>query len=217
VIAVSEALREIPAAGWPGQRLVHAGSALEYGLARGPLHEDTTGEVTTEYGRTKRAATTYLESSCPATGLRAVTARLFTVYGPGEHDGRLLPALRDAARRQVPLDLTNGDQQRDFTYVEDVAEGLLRLGISAVPPGMVVNLATGRLTPVRVFAATAAPILGLAPAALRYGALAARTDEMYHDAVSIERLQRFTAWVPPTGVRDGIERAEAFHQAHCHV
>jgi nucleoside-diphosphate-sugar epimerase len=217
VIGVCDVLREIAARGWPGQRLVHAGSALEYGLARGPLHEDATGDVTTEYGRSKRAATTYIETSCAASGLRAVTARLFTVYGPGEHEGRLLPSLRDAARRQVPLDLTNGEQQRDFTYVEDVAEGLLRLGVTVVPPGAVVNLATGRLTSVRTFTETAAPILGLPHASLRYGALPVRADEMYHDPVPIERLQRFTAWIPSTAIRDGIQRAEDFHRAHCHV
>ena len=81
--------------------------------------------------------------------MRAVTARLFTVYGPGEHCGRLLPSLIEAARAEKPLELTAGTQLRDLTYVEDVAEGLLRLGLAQAEPGSVVNLATGHLTMVR--------------------------------------------------------------------
>ena len=125
---------------------------------------------------------------CGSAGLQALVARLFTVYGPGEHEGRLLPTLLNAARTGQPAELTNGLQQRDFIYVEDVAEGLLRLGLSCGTPGEVVNLATGHLTTVRECAETAARVLSLSAERLRFGTLPTRAEEMQHDPVTLDRL-----------------------------
>jgi nucleoside-diphosphate-sugar epimerase len=105
------------------------------------------------------------------------------------------------------LNLTAGTQSRDFTYVEDVAEGLLRLGLGTkIEPGAVVNLATGELTSVRTFIAVAAAILKLPSANLRFGALATRPEEMQHDAISIERLRGLTGWTPSTKIEAGIRK-----------
>ncbi len=186
--------------------IIHVGSAQEYGAAQGNLEETTPGQPTTLYGRTKLAGTVALMQECQTMGLRGVTARLFTVYGPGEHDGRLLPSLREAARTGSTLDLTAGQQQRDFTYVEDVAEGLLRLGQTSIGHGEIVNLATGVLTPVHVFAAAAARALEMPQDSLRFGAKPTRTEEMSHGPVSVEQLRNRLDWVPPTTIEQGIRR-----------
>jgi nucleoside-diphosphate-sugar epimerase len=195
-----------PDRGWTGLRLVHAGSALEYGRLDGPLRETAEANPATDYGRTKLQATRFVEDCCAASGLPAVVARLFTVYGPGEHSNRLLPALMRTARTGVRLGLTSGLQRRSFTYVEDVAEGLLRLGTSAVSPGEIVNLATGRLSSVREFAETAAAVLGIGRALLDFGALPDREDEMWHGDVDVTRLRDLTSWSPSTPIADGIRR-----------
>lgn len=192
---------------WSGLRLVHVGSALEYGRAGGDLRESTPPEPGTLYGRTKLAGTVSMGERARESGLPAVTARLFTVYGPGEHAGRLLPTLLDTVRTGEPVDLTAGMQRRDFVYVDDVAEGLLRLGLSDVQPGEVVNLAMGELTTVRSFVERAAHVLGIRPALLRFGLLETRPEEMNHEPVSIERLRALTGWSPTIQIEDGVLRA----------
>jgi UDP-glucose 4-epimerase len=193
-----------PSGPWEGQRLVHAGSALEYGAIGGSLQEDSISRPTTLYGMSKLAGTTSLVGRWPSS---TVTARLFTVYGPGEHEGRLLPTLLDARRHVQPVPLSEGLQQRDFTYIEDVAEGLLRIGRQRMVPGGVVNLATGTLRSVRDFAETTAKALGIAPNRLAFGAIPVHPDEMPHDPVSVMRLRRMLGWVPSTSVEDGVRRA----------
>lgn len=192
---------------WPGCALVRAGSALEYGAAAGDLRESTPARPTTLYGRTKLAGTSAAGARAEALALPAVTARLFTVYGPGERPGRLLPSLLRAARDGRPLALTDGLQRRDFTYVEDVAEGLLRIAAAVgAPAGEIVNLATGALTTVREFAGRAARVLGLDPSLLRFGALPTRPEEMAHDPPSLERLERRVGWRPATSIEEGVRR-----------
>jgi UDP-glucose 4-epimerase len=213
VRTMCDALAQTKDPGWPGQHIVHAGSAAEYGRrGGGDLAEDSAPRPTTPYARSKLAGTRLLARGCRVRGLRGLTARLFTVYGPGEHEDRLFPSLLRAASTGDPLSMTAGQQTRDFTYVEDVAAGLLRLGVVAASPCGIVNLATGRLTSVRVFAETAGEILRLPADRLRFGALPDRSDEMEHREVTLERLRRLVGWVPPTGIAEGIRRSVQFER-----
>lgn len=206
VSALSESMARVQSEEWAGQALVHVGSAAEYGAIEGNLAEESRCRPLGLYGASKLAGTRQLKERAAKSGLKALTARLFTLYGFGEHPKRLLPSLIEASRKGKPLDLTAGRQNRDFTYVKDVAEGLLRLGLSEAKRGEVVNLATGRLTSVRRFTETAASLLGIPESHLRFGTLPTRPDEMQHDPVTVERLRELISWTPPTTVEEGIRR-----------
>jgi nucleoside-diphosphate-sugar epimerase len=146
--------------------------------------------------------------------LRGISARLFTVYGPGEHAGRLLPALLAARAASGPIELSAGLQRRDFTYVDDVAEGLLRLGLLPEPLAEgALNLATGRLASVRDFALAAAGVLGIDERRLQFGALPTRPEEMAHDPVSVRRLGDLVGWTPGTSIEEGVQRTVATARA----
>jgi nucleoside-diphosphate-sugar epimerase len=139
-------------------------------------------------------------------GLHCVTARVFNVYGPGEHEGRLLPSLLAAAATNEPVALSYGTQRLDFAYVEDVAEGLLRLGGTLGRRGEVVNLATGKLTSVREYALSAARVLALPEERLRFGAIGARAEDIQYEPVWTGRLRELTGWTPSPDVESGVRR-----------
>ncbi len=194
---------------WTGLALVHTGSALEYGVVGGHLPEDGPAHPTTVYGRTKLAATHLVEAAVANGALRAVTARLFTVYGPGEHDGRLLPSILAARSGDAPVAMTDGLQRRDFTFVGDVAEGLVRAAVQPATPWSTVNLATGRLHTVREFVSEAAGVLGLPPGHFQFGRLPTRPEEMAHAAVTVDRIRTWLHWVPSTDIAEGVRATAA--------
>ena len=177
---------------WKGAQVVRAGSA------------SAENRPTTLYGRTKLAGTRAMALAAAETGVRALTARLSHVYGPGERLPRLFPSLVRAAREGGDLALTSGTQQHDFAFVDDVADSLLRLAASSAGPGEVVHVATGRLTSVREFALTAARILGIDESRLRFGEAANGTS---HGVVSIARLLELCGEAPSADLENGIARA----------
>ena len=207
VLAGELSRRRDPA--WRGLDLVHVGSALEYGSASGDLNESTEPAPTTLYGRTKLAGTQRLAARSLDTLCRGVTARLFMLYGPGEHAGRLVPQLLKTAATRAPLLLTAGTQERDFTYVGDAAEGLLRLGVSTAKPGEVVNLATGVLTSVRNFVQRAARVLEIPAELLHFGELPTRPEEMRHGPVALGRAKELLDWLPATTIEEGLRKTAA--------
>mgnify|MGYP002784254989 CR=1 FL=1 len=199
---------------WPGQNIVHVGSALEYGEIGGNLAEDSAPNPTTLYGQSKLLGTNLLTQFCRKLGVKGLTARLFTVYGPGEHEGRLLPLLSEAARNSASLPLTAGQQQRDFTFVEDVADILIELALAEASPGEIVNLATGKLTTVRGFVEIAAEVLHIPKKHLNFGDIPARAEEMRHEAVTIDRLRKLLGprlKTPLTDIAEGIRRTKDFN------
>ena len=82
-------------------------------------------------------------------------------FTPGDYPDKLLPALLRTAASGTPLRLSSGRQRRNFVYVEDVVDGLLRLAACRASSGQIVNLATDHLTSVRQFVETAADVLGI--------------------------------------------------------
>lgn len=209
-VVIADCVSQVRDARWGGLDIVHAGTAMEYGTADSDLREDTIAMPTTLYGKSKLAGTTELMRSCEAHRLRSATARLFSVYGPGEHAGRLLPSLLEAMKTGDELQLTDGMHERDFVYVEDVADGLLRLGLESNASGKIVNIATGRLTSVRSFTEIAAEMIGIKRDRLCFGTIPTRPEEMHHKPVSNRRLQQLTSWTPPTAIADGVRKTMAF-------
>ena len=211
VRTLCESIAEYRNRAWEGQDIVHVGSGFEYGAIGGHVTEDSIPAPTTIYAKSKLAGTQLFAHCCQTHGLKGVTARPFTVYGPGEHQGRLLSSLLEAARTGKSLSMTAGNQKRDFTYVEDVAEGLLWLGLALAQPGQIVHVATGQLTSVRSFVETAARILRIPDSLLEFGSLPIRqAEETLLSSVVIARLQQLTGWIPPTGIAEGIHKTMAF-------
>ncbi len=213
---VSDLVGASSAPGWPGLRLVQAGSVLEYGPVGGDLDEATVARPNTVYGKSKLEGTAHIVEAVTRGTLDAVVARLFTVYGPGEHPGRLLPTLIAARKTGGPVPLTLGAQRRDFLWVGDVASGLLRLGATpprspaAATPEPIVNLCTGRLTEVRTFVREAAGLLGIPEERLGFGLQSDPRVELEHAPATAARLRARVGWVPGTLPREGIRRTLDF-------
>lgn len=186
--------------------VVIAGSGIEYGNLDVPAVEDDPLEPLTAYARSKAAA-----SDCAArfaTETPVTVLRVFSVYGPGEREPRLIPYLISRARSRQPVELTACEQIRDYTYVEEVAEAFWRaLALEHQPSSLrVFNLGTGRPIKLKELVLTLAGLLAEEghPADLRFGERSYREDEPMFYAPATARMKEAFSWSPSLSIRDGL-------------
>ena len=135
------------------QRIVFASSGCSvYGSeAPLPLTEDFISlHLDTTYQITKLLGELYCNFYVDYYKLPIVTARFFNVIGPGEIPGayrNVIPNFMYWAMHGKKLPITGtGDETRDFTYVGDIVDGLLRMGINPKVIGQAINLASNKET-----------------------------------------------------------------------
>lgn len=131
-------------------RLVYASSGCSiYGSAAPlPLKEDFISmHLTTPYQITKMLGELYGNFFYHHYGMPIVKTRFFNAYGPGEVPGQyrnVIPNFIFRAISGLPLPFTgDGDETRDFTYVMDIVDGLLRAGYYEQAIGQEMNIASG--------------------------------------------------------------------------
>lgn len=134
------------------ERVVYASSGCSvYGKSPVPLREEFLSlDLDTPYQITKMLGELYCSFFRNFYRLETVQTRFFNSYGPGEIPGRyrnVIPNFVYWALRGEPLPITGtGHETRDWTYVGDIVDGLLRAGAMKEAVGEAFNLAAGRET-----------------------------------------------------------------------
>lgn len=149
------------------------GTCSEYAFEEQPIPTDGKLSPETPYAAAKAAlglATTGLAS---AYGKEAAWCRLFYLYGEGEHPNRLFPALHSALASGTKLDMTSGEQIRDYMDVADAGRQIAQASITSYS-GMA-NICSGRSRTIRELALEIAATYGR-PELLNFGA---RPDNLF--------------------------------------
>lgn len=126
-------------------RLVNTSSAAVYGNpARRPIRESDPTVPISPYGVSKLAAERYVAVYSQLYALRCSSVRLFSVYGPRQRKQVVYDLLDRLSQNANRLEVIgDGTQERDFTYVEDVAAALIAVAECAPAKGEVFNVASG--------------------------------------------------------------------------
>jgi UDP-glucose 4-epimerase len=132
-------------------RFVYSSSGCGvYGLeSKMPFEEhDISIKLHTPYQVTKLLGELYTNYFHNLYGLPVVNARFFNVFGPGEVPGKyrnVIPNFMYWAMNKKPLPITgNGSETRDWTYVGDIVDGLLAMGVEPKAVGEAINLGSGK-------------------------------------------------------------------------
>lgn len=97
-------------------------------IVKTALSEDVLVDPRTSYAMAKRYNEIYLASHFEETGLNTIALRFFNVYGERQDNRMVIPRFIEQAIENAPLTVFgNGQQTRDFTYIDDVIEACIRL------------------------------------------------------------------------------------------
>lgn len=182
------------------RRFVQAGSLEE--------PEESLATPASPYAAAKMGAAGYVRMFHALYGLPVVIARLFMVYGPGPQDEKkLVPyTVKSLLRGETPA-FSSGVRPVDWVYVEDVAEGLLRLASAEGVVGQRVDLGRGELFTVRE--AVEEIFRQVAPEKKpSFGGLGDRFSEQVRQA-DADATRALLGWAPATSLAAGIARTVA--------
>jgi UDP-glucuronate 4-epimerase len=209
----------------PVRHLVYASSSSVYGAnAKVPYHEDDPVLAPVSlYAATKRANELMAQSYAHLYGIPVSGVRFFTVYGPWGRPDMAYFSFTKAILEGRPIDVFNhGEMQRDFTYIDDVVEALVRLldlppakeaeaAGTARAPHTLYNI--GNHTPITLkrFIAAIEAALGR-EASKRY--LPMQPGDVPVTYADVERLARVAGFAPRTPIEDGIARFVAWYRAY---
>lgn len=187
------------------RRVVNASSSSVYGRTRYlPLDEEHPTEPVSPYGVSKLAAEHYARVFYQVHGLPTVSLRYFNVYGP-----RMRPdlAIYIFARRLLegePLTVFgDGEQTRDFTFIDDVVAANLALLDTDRADGRALNIGSGTRVSVNELARRLAVITGSRP---RSEHAAARKGDARDTHASVTLARELTGYEPGVDLNDGLRR-----------
>lgn len=198
------------------RHLLIASTSSVYGASPTvPFHEsDRADNPLTLYAATKKANEAMAHSYSHLWSIPTTMFRFFTVYGPWGRPDMAPIRFVDAIENDRAIDIYNhGDMSRDFTYVDDLVEGVTRLmdripardsaddSVSPVAPYRIVNI--GRGEPVRLldFIETIEKALGK-KAKRNY--LDMQKGDVPRTFASADLLERLTGYRPRTSLEDGV-------------
>lgn len=189
-------------------------------ILAGSLEEATPEEIragdaspipASPYAAAKAAASSYARMFHELYSAPITLARLFMVYGPGQHDlKKLIPYVILSRLKGESIELSSGARPVDWVYVDDVVEGLLRLVVADSVEGETVELGSGDLVTIRRVVEKLYSLVtpGDAPP---FGTLPERPFEQVRRA-RVETTAELLGWYPQTSLDDGLAATVAHYR-----
>jgi nucleoside-diphosphate-sugar epimerase len=194
-----------------GTRAVLTGTCAEYDWTLAGVCKEfaTPTRPVSLYGLCKLEAYQWVSSQA----ISHAWARLFYLFGPGEHPARLVPSVTRALLSGTVAECTSGEHQRDFLHVDDVADALIHLLQSEVVGP--VNIGSGSAVAVRTIIEMVAQECGR-PELVRLGARSAPESEPMLLVADVRRLRDEVGWRPRICLIDGLRETVRWWQWRAH-
>src|SRR5262245_29480720 len=198
-----------------GASVVFASSSSVFGdQERFPLTEEMEPRPRSPYAATKLAGEAYCRAWSSSLGVPTVTLRYFNVYGPGQDPASTYAAViprfvQACLTGERPVIYGDGEQARDFTYVDDVVEAnLLAAQMPEDARGRVLNAGGGRApTTVNDLLAAVARHTGAAPDP-RYDP--PREGDIHRSEADVSLARRLIGYDPRIDIEEGLRRTVAW-------
>ena len=179
------------------------------------------------YAATKKGMEAMAHAYSHLFGIPVTTFRFFTVFGPWGRPDMALYKFVDATLKGEPIDVYgHGQMARDFTYVADLVEAVVRLvdvvpgeanrvagidTLSRVAPSRVVNIAGGKSTPLMQYIAMVEEALGQKA---QLNLMPMQPGDVPETSADPALLEALTGYLPTTSVRDGVQAFVTWYREH---
>ena len=196
-------------------RLVYAGSSSAYGdTAVLPKVETMAAAPLSPYALQKLVGEQYCQMFTRLYGLETVTIRYFNVFGPRQdpsspYSGVISLFISALCEGRAPTIYGDGEQTRDFTYVANVVDGVLRACRADGVSGDVINVATGGRISINTLFRAVRDLVG---GRVEPVYAAARAGDVRDSQADIGKARRLLGYTPGSGFDDGLKRTVEWYR-----
>jgi nucleoside-diphosphate-sugar epimerase len=198
------------------RRVVYAGSSSAYGNTPTLPKVETMGTAPlSPYALQKLVAEQYCQMFTRLYELQTVTIRYFNVFGPRQdpgspYSGVISLFIRSLVEGRRPTIYGDGGQTRDFTYVANVVDGVLRACLAPDASGEVINVATGgRISLNELFSA----LKDLTGASVEPIYAEERAGDVRDSQADIGKARRLLGYEPHVTLQQGLEKTVAWFRS----
>lgn len=196
------------------KRVVYTSTTSVYGNPRYlPINEDDSYNMLSPYAVSKFCGENYCVAFYESYGLSTTVVRYSNVYGPKQGPDNpycgVIAKFFDAAMKNVPLCVHgDGEQTRDFTYIDDAVQATLLAATAAKAEGKVYNVGTGREISINYLAKCIMEIFGRELEVLHVDRR--DIDNIRRRVLNIERIRKDLRWVPENTLENGLKKTKAW-------
>jgi nucleoside-diphosphate-sugar epimerase len=191
------------------RRIVFASSSSVYGPQREfPQREEAAARPISPYGVSKLAAEGYCRAFTRVYGLETVALRYFNVFGPRQDPlsqyAAVIPKFITAVLRgERPVVFGDGEQSRDFTYIDNTVDGTVLAGSAEGAEGETFNVACGEATTLNELVRHIGELSGK-PVEATYAER--QPGDLDRSLADISRAREVLAYEPAVDIRAGLEK-----------
>lgn len=183
---------------------VNVGTCEEYGNAKTPFTEDISPIPVSPYSTSKVATTYYCKMLHETQKFPIVMLRPFLTYGPRQVNKMFIPSLIINALQNKDFRMTKGEQTREFNYVDDIVDGMLKSALSKKAIGEIINIGNGK--EYRIIN-VAKKILEVIDSKSKLDtSLPYRPGETMHFYCSNKKAKDLLDWKPSTSLEEGLKK-----------
>ena len=186
----------------PVKKVVFVSSSMIYGHYADGTKENADTKPTNLYAEAKITAERFVKHYQNHSGVDYAIVRPSGVYGSGDMDDRVLSKFFQKAMNNETIEVHDGDNKVDFTYVEDTADGIIKATLSDAK-NMSFNITAGNATTLRTAAEKVIALTGSKSDIVDTGA-----NKLYprRGTLDITRAKTHLGYEPKTSFDEGLEK-----------
>jgi dTDP-glucose 4,6-dehydratase len=191
------------------KRFIQIGSSMEYGRNLSPQNEKFRCRPLSVYAKAKFFASKYLLGLYEKKKFPVVILRLYQVYGPNQDLNRFIPVIINSCRNDLKFPCSNGQQFRDFLYVDDFVRSAFSSMRNSEVMGKIINIGSGK--PLKIMKIIKKIIKIYKKGKPLFGKIKLRKEEMRITYPDISNAKRILKWKPLISFNKGILKTVRYY------
>lgn len=189
---------------------IQVGSGGEYGKKKSPQIENFKGYPASVYYKSKLMATNFLLNLYNKKYFPVTILRFYQVYGPKQDTNRLISVVINNCLNDREFNCTNGKQYRDFIYIDDAINAIIKTLKSKKSLGQIFNVGLGKTIKIRELINYINKKIGKGKPL--FGSIKMRKDEMISIYPSINKIKKILKWEPVISLKTGLEKTILYYK-----